>query len=48
MILPVIDNLSALPVFMPDHGAFLPFFMLDVCVVVVMVLGNGDGAREAR
>ena len=44
MILVVIDFVAAVPVFVFDDCALLPLFVLDVGVVVVMVLGNGDTA----
>ena len=46
MILAVIDLIAAIPVFVFDWSTFLPFLVLDVCVVVVMVLGKGDAARK--
>ena len=49
MILVVVDSFGAIPVFVLDDGASLPFLMFNVCVVVVMVLGLGNwgNAREA-
>ena len=43
----VIDLIGALPVFVLDHCASLPFLVLDIRVVVVMVLGKGDAAHKA-
>jgi hypothetical protein len=47
MILAVIDFFAAVPVFVFDRSTFLPFFVLDVCVVVVMILGKGADAHKA-
>jgi hypothetical protein len=47
MTLAVIDFIAAIPVFVFDWSTFLPFLVLDVCMVVVMVLGKGDAAHKA-
>jgi hypothetical protein len=47
MVLVVINFIAAIPVFVFHGCAFLPFFVLDVRVVVVVVLGEGDGTYEA-
>ena len=47
VILVIIDFIAAIPVFVLDGGASLPFLVFDVGVVVVMVLGKGDDAHKA-
>lgn len=47
MILVIINFIAAVPVFMSDRSTFLPFLMLDVCVIVVMVLRKGAAAHKA-
>ena len=47
MVLVVIDFIAAIPVFVFDGRTFLPFFVLDVRVVVVVVLGEGDATHKA-
>jgi hypothetical protein len=46
VILVVVDFVAATPIFLLNGCAFLPFLVLDVRVVVVLVLGKGDAARE--
>jgi hypothetical protein len=48
MILVVIDLFSAIPVFVPDDCASLPFLVLDVRMVVVMVLGLVERIVSAK
>jgi hypothetical protein len=47
MIFVVINFIAAVPVFMSDRSTFLPLLMLDVCAIVVMVLGKGAAAHKA-
>jgi hypothetical protein len=47
MILAVIDFIAAIPIFVFDWSTFLPVLVLDICMVVVMVLGKGDAAHKA-
>ena len=47
VILVVVDFITAIPIFVSDGLAPLPFLVFDVGVVVVMVLGKGDAAHEA-
>jgi hypothetical protein len=49
MRLVVIDPVAAIPVFVVDDRASLPFSMLDVSVVVAMVpvLGDGDAPHKS-
>lgn len=48
MVLPIIDRLRTLPIFMFDRSSLSPFLMLDIfLLIVVMVLGDGDAATEA-
>jgi hypothetical protein len=46
MVLVVIDFIAAIPVFVFDRCTFLPVFVLDVRVVVVVVLGESDATRK--
>ena len=48
VILVVIDFVGAIPVFVLDDDAPMPFFVFDVGVVVVMVLGNGYGCAAHK
>jgi hypothetical protein len=48
MVLMVIDSFTAIPVFVPDGSAFLPFFVFNVRVVVVVILGEGSATHKAR
>ena len=47
VILVVIDLVGAIPVFVLNDGTLVQFLVLDVGVVVVMVLGDGDAAHQA-
>jgi len=47
MILVIVDFIAAIPVFVSDGCTFLPFFVLDVRVVVVVVLGEGGTTHKA-
>jgi hypothetical protein len=48
MVLVVIDFIATIPVFVFDGCTFLPFFVFDVRVVVLMVVGEGDATHKAR
>ena len=48
MMLPIINRLCALPIFMFDRSSLSPFLMFDILLlIVVMVLGDGDAATKA-
>jgi len=46
MIVVVINAFAAIPVSLFDWNTFLPFLVLNVCMVVVMVLGKGAAAHK--
>ena len=46
MVLVVIDFIAAIPVLVSDGCAFLPFFMFDVRVIIVVVLGNSNATQK--
>jgi hypothetical protein len=46
VILAVIDSIASIPVIVFDWCTFLPFLVLDVCVIVVMILGKGNAAHK--
>lgn len=44
MVLAIVDVIAAFPVFVADVGAFLPLFMTDVVMIVVVIFGEGERA----
>ena len=49
MVLVIIHPFPSIPIFVFHRGTLSPFLMFDIFrVILVMILGDGDAAAEAR